>query len=80
MNNKLNDKSCIVNALIIDGKENKNKIDIVNTFSNHFGTVGQRVSNEIPTTRHSFRDYLQNKKTNEKLLLNPINKTEISKA
>ena len=53
---------------------------IVNAFNKHFSNIGKDIKRQIPTVNKSYQDYLQKKKSVEKLLLNPITETEILKA
>ena len=80
LTNELNDKSSVVHSLLVDGTETNDNNAIVNAFNKHFSNSGKDVKRQIPTVDKSYRDYLQKKKSVEKLLLNPITETEILKA
>ena len=57
--------------LINDGKE------VVDEFSNYFGTIAKIIDKKTPRSKKQFSDYLRNSNINS-LLLNPVTEKEIS--
>ena len=69
-------KTKIPEALELNGKTITNPAKIANSFNNFFGSIAQKVENNIITTHKSFTDYL--KTPNEKsLFLTPTTANEI---
>ena len=51
-------KSNKIDKIEIDGIKYSNDVDIANHLNNHFSTIGERLTPNIPTTNKNFRDYL----------------------
>ena len=46
--------------MLIDGKEIKDNSEIADTLNNYFADIGKNLSDNIPSIKKSFKDYLKN--------------------
>ena len=77
---KNNDKTSIIDALIIDGKMDSDAKNITNKLCNHFSTIGESFSNQIPDNIPLTNSYINKIPTNpESLYLVPTTEQEIGK-
>lgn len=71
-----NDKSGIVNELLVDGEIVSDKKKICDAFNIHFSTVGESVTRHLARDPDKHKKYLTKRNLNA-LLLNPVSETEI---
>ena len=64
--------------MLTDGKEIKDNSEIADTLNNYFADIGKNLSDNIPSIKKSFKDYLNNP-TPASIFLRPTNLVEVRK-
>ena len=76
--NKHSNNSRAIDKLLIDGKEIKNNSEIVDTLNNYFADIGKNLSDNVPSIKKSFKDYLKNP-TPASIFLRSTNLVEVGR-
>ena len=76
--NKHSNNSRPIDKLLIDGKKIKDNSEIADTLNNYFADIGKNLSDNIPSIKKSFKDYLKNP-TPASIFLRPMNLVEVGR-
>ena len=73
---KQNDKSNVINKIIVNQEEIYDSTEISNRFLKHFSSIGAKLANSIKKTANSAESYLTNPNT-KCIFLNPTDQFEV---
>ena len=74
--NKRHNKSNSIDRLLVDGKEVKDDSEMADSLNEYFASVGQNLSNSVPESSGSYKDYLKNP-VSTSVFLKPIDIIEV---
>ena len=57
--NKHSNNSRVIDKLLTDGKKIKDNNEIADTLNDYFADIGKNLSDNIPSIKKSFKDYLK---------------------